>query len=341
MISWGILSTARIGLTAVAPAILAVPEARLAGVASRTPEKANEFLADLGRDTGRRLEDVKVYDSYDALLDDPDIDAVYIPLPNSMHSEWTIKAAKAKKHILCEKPMAVDAQQARYTIDFCKNEGVLFMEAFMYQFHPQYQRIREILAAGRIGEMRLVRSAFTFPLLNRQDIRYSKALAGGSLMDVGCYCIHSARLLFGEEPISVAASAVMENGVDTTLTGILNFSRGRMAIFDVSFTMPRRQLLEIVGTEGVILVERPWKAEGLETRLLVGSGLGDGDCSGFEAIAVPAASAYQLEVEAFCQAIEGKRPLPVDPETSYRNMLVIDAVRKAAESGKTVCLSSS
>ncbi len=338
MISWGILSTARIGLDAVAPAILATPQARLAAVASRTPQKANECVNTLSKNTGHPLDDVKIYDSYEALLDDPDIDAVYIPLPNSMHAEWTIKAAKAKKHVLCEKPMAIDAQQARYTIDFCKNEGIVFMEAFMYQFHPQYQRIREILASGRIGEVRLIRSAFTFPLPNRQDIRYSKVLAGGSLMDVGCYCIHSARLLFGEEPVSVSASAIMENGVDSTLTGILNFRGGRMALFDVSFATARRQLMEIVGTKGVILVERPWKAEGLEAKLLIGPGLGDVDCSSFEVETTPAVSAYELQIEAFCRAIEGKQPLPVDPEMSYRNMLVIDAVRKAAETGETVRL---
>jgi xylose dehydrogenase (NAD/NADP) len=338
MVTWGILSTARIGLNAVAPAILAVPQARLAAVASQTPGKAEEYLSALSKNTGRQLDDVKAYDSYEALLDDPDIDAVYIPLPNGMHAEWTIRAAKAKKHVLCEKPMAVDAGQARYTIDFCKNEGIIFMEAFMYQFHPQYQRIREILAAGRIGDVRLIRSAFSFPLPNRQDIRYSKELAGGSLMDVGCYCIHSARLLYGEEPVSVAASGVLENDVDSAMTAILNFPRGRKALFDVSFTAARRQVMEIVGTEGVILVERPWKSEGVETRLLIGSGLDEQGWSGLEAETMPAVSTYQLEVEAFCDAVEGRRPLPVDPEGSYRNMLVIDAVRKAARTKETLCL---
>lgn len=338
MISWGVLSTARIGLKSVVPAILATPGARLAAIASQTPGKAAQWLATLGENSGRSLDGVKVYDTYAALLADPEIDAVYIPLPNSLHSEWTIRAARAKKHVLCEKPMAISAEEARHTIDICKAEGVAFMEAFMYQFHPQYQRIREILAAGRIGEPRLIRSAFTFPLGNRNDIRYSEALAGGSLMDVGCYCIHSARLLFGEEPISVVASADMENNVDTTMTGILNFSGGRMALFDASFSTASRQLMEIVGTEGVILVERPWKAEGQVATLSVGPSRGYEDGPNFATETLPLVSAYQLEVEAFCQAVEGEKPLPVDPEDAYRNMLVIDAVAKAAKIKATVNL---
>lgn len=336
MVSWGVLSTARIGLQSVAPAILATPGANIAAIASQTPGKAEEYLKTLSQSSRHSLDEVKVYDTYEALLEDPDIDAVYIPLPNGLHSEWTIRAAKAKKHVLCEKPMAIDAKEARHTIDTCRAEGVLFMEAFMYQFHPQYQRIREIMASGQIGEPRLIRSAFTFPLSNRDDIRFSQALAGGSLMDVGCYCIHSARLLFGEEPVSVLASAEMENNVDTTVTGVLNFSGGRMASFDASFSVASRQLMEIVGTEGVILVERPWKAEGQVAKLSVGPTRGYGN--GYVTETLPLVSAYQLEVEAFCQAVKGQQPLPVDPENAYRNMLVIDAVRKAAKVEKTVYL---
>ena len=336
MVSWGVLSTARIGLQSVAPAILATPGARLAAVASETPGKAEKWVKALSESSGHSLDEVKIYDTYGALLEDPDIDAVYIPLPNSLHSEWTIRAAKAKKHILSEKPMAIDAKEARHTIDACRAEGVLFMEAFMYQFHPQYRRIREIMASGQIGQPRLIRSSFTFPLSNRADIRFSQALAGGSLMDVGCYCIHSARLLFGEEPVSVLASAEMENNVDTTMTGVLNFSGGRVALFDVSFSVTSRQLMEIVGTEGVILVERPWKAEGEAAKLSVGPTRGyERD---YVTETLPLVSAYQLEIEVFCQAIKGQHSLPIDPEDAHRNMLVIDAVRKAAKTEKTVYL---
>ncbi|NLJ86917.1 MAG: Gfo/Idh/MocA family oxidoreductase [Firmicutes bacterium] len=340
MVRWGVLSTARIGLNAVAPAILATPEAKLVAIASETEGKAEEWLKTLSANTGRALGDVKIYDTYDALIKDPDIDAVYIPLPNGLHSEWSIKAARAKKHVLCEKPAASDAKEARHTIDTCKAEGVLYMEAFMYQFNPQYARIKEILADGTIGEPKLIRSAFTFPLPDKGNIRYSQDLAGGSLMDVGCYCIHSARLLFGDEPISVCGSAKMDGGIDITMTGILNFSGGRMALFDVSFESASRQLMEIVGTEGVILVERPWKAEVEPAKLSIGPSRGYEDGPKFVTETLPFVSAYQLQVEAFGDAVKGRRPLPVNPEDAYKNMVVIDAVREAARTGRTVPITS-
>lgn len=338
MVRWGVLSTAKIGLNSVAPAILKASGAELVAVASQTEGKANTYVKELSKNTGKDLNHVRVYDSYDGLLEDPEIDAVYIPLPNSLHSEWTIKAARAKKHVLCEKPAASEAKEARHTIDVCRSEGVVFMEAFMYQFNPQYQRLKSIMAEGRIGEPRLIRSAFTFPLPNRSNIRYSEDLAGGSLMDVGCYCIHSARLLFGEEPVSVLASAEMEGSVDTTMVGILNFTDGKMASFDVSFSTASRQLMEIVGTEGVIVVERPWKAEVEPAKISIGPSFGYEDRDKFVTETLPFVSAYQLQIEAFGDAVTGKRPLPVDPEDAYKNMLVIDAVRKAARVEKTVRL---
>ncbi|NMB23960.1 MAG: Gfo/Idh/MocA family oxidoreductase [Firmicutes bacterium] len=340
MVRWGVLSTARIGLTSVAPAILKASGSRLVAVASQTETKANTWVKELSMNTGRNLDHVKIYDTYEGLLSDPEIDAVYIPLPNSLHSEWTIKAARAKKHVLCEKPAASDAKETRHTIDICKAEDVLFMEAFMYQFNPQYERLKSIMAEGTIGEPRLIRSAFTFPLPNRGNIRYREDLAGGSLMDVGCYCIHSARLLFGEEPVSVLASAEMEDNVDTTTAGILNFSNGKMASFDVSFSVASRQLMEIVGTEGVILVERPWKAEVEPAKISIGPSFGYEDRDKFVTETLPFVSAYQLQIEAFGDAVTGKRALPVDPEDAYRNMLVVDAVRKAARVEKTVRLKS-
>ncbi len=340
MVRWGVLSTARIGLTSVAPAILNASGAHLAAVASETEGKAAAWLGELSKSSGKNLDHVRIHDTYAGLLADPEIDAVYIPLPNSLHSEWTIKAARAKKHVLCEKPAAIDAKQARHTIDLCRAEGVLFMEAFMYQFHPQYERLKEMLAEGKIGEPKLIRSAFTFPLPNRGNIRYSQALAGGSLMDVGCYCIHSARLLFREEPLSVLSSAEMENNVDTSMIGVLNFSGGRMAMFDVSFSVVSRQSMEIVGTEGVILVERPWKAEVEPAKVSIGPSIGYEDGPKFVTETLPFVSAYKLQVEAFCDAVKERRPLPVDPEDTYRNMLVIDAVREAARAEKTVYLKS-
>ena len=336
VVKWGILSTARIGLISVVPAILNTAEAKLEAVASRGAEKLKPYLNQLSKDTGKDLESVKMYKSYEELLNDPEIDAVYIPLPNSLHAEWTIKAAKAGKHVLCEKPAAIDALEARRIIDFCEDSGVFFMEAFMYQFHPQYDRIKTIISEGHIGEPKLIRSAFSFPLPDKANIRYSETLAGGSLMDVGCYCVHSARLIFDQEPVTVAAQAELENNVDTSMVGILNFPNGKVASFDVSFDAAPRQCMDIVGTEGVITVRRPWKAEDAPAELIIGGRVGYGEQDGAVKETLPFVSAYELQVKAFCDAVLAKQPLPVDPEDAYKNMRVMDALQKAVRVGKWV-----
>ncbi|NLJ23959.1 MAG: Gfo/Idh/MocA family oxidoreductase [Firmicutes bacterium] len=338
MVSWGILGTAQIALDKVAPAILATPGARLAGLASRSGDKAAEWLEKMRQQSGQELADTKVYTSYAALLDDPAIDAVYIPLPNSLHCEWTIKAAQAKKHVLCEKPLACSAEEARLMIDTCRQAGVLLMEGFMYQFSPQYDRVRELLAQDRIGEPMLLKAAFSYMLDNRNDIRYSRALGGGSLMDVGCYCIHGVRTLFGEEPISVSAYERHDEHIDTSYLGILAFPGGKMALIDASFSMTARQSIEIVGTKGVILIDQPFIADTKPTVLTIGPTLGFSDTSSFTKEVIPAASTYQLEIAAFSQAVAECKVLPIDPEDGYRNMRVIRAVAEAARTKRTVQL---
>src|SRR5437868_4178110 len=212
-VRWGVISAAQIGLNHVIPAIQRSANGRVVCLGTPRREEVREKAEKLGIP--------RVYDQYDAVLEDPEVEAVYIPLPNSMHREWTLRAAEAGKHILCEKPMALTAAESREMIAACRQRGVRLMEAFMYRFHPQQATIREVLASGRIGAIKMVRSAFTFrlDLSDTSNIRLSRELWGGALMDVGCYCINAARAYFGGEPKSVLASARIpaELGVDTTL----------------------------------------------------------------------------------------------------------------------------
>jgi len=193
-IRWGILSTANIAVKRFIPGAVRSRNGVVAAIASRDLHRA--------RDVAESLAIPRAYGSYQELLDDPEVDAIYNALPNSLHAEWTIKAAAAGKPILCEKPLALDADQAHRMIDGCRSHGVLLMEAFMYRFHPQHARVIELIESGAIGELRFVRTAFTFMLepFPADNVRLSSELGGGALMDVGCYCVNASRMLFGEEP---------------------------------------------------------------------------------------------------------------------------------------------
>src|SRR5690625_3641095 len=210
IVRWGIIGNARIAREELIPAIKEANNAELTAIASRSPAAAK----DAAETYGFR----KFHDSYDALLRDPDVDAVYIPLPNGLHAEWTVKAARAGKHVLCEKPAALTSVEAQRMVEACRVNGVVFMEAFMYQFHPQHQRVRAIVASGEIGQVRLMHSRFAFQLGDPGNVRFDKKLGGGALYDVGCYCIHSSRHILGVEPSGVYAQAHADpdSGVDLT-----------------------------------------------------------------------------------------------------------------------------
>src|SRR5439155_12073317 len=197
--------------------------------------------------------------SYEALLADPKIDAVYIPLPNTLHAEWTQKAADAGKHVLCEKPLATTAAEARAVVDYCRSKKVKLMDGFMWPHHARTTRLRQIIDSGAIGEVRQVCGTFTFPLGdNPANIRLQSSLAGGSLLDVGCYPVYGIRWAFGAEPVRAFATATLREGVDLSMSGVLEFVGGRVGLFDCGFTLPLRQWLEISGTEGVIRVPEMW-----------------------------------------------------------------------------------
>jgi xylose dehydrogenase (NAD/NADP) len=320
-IRWGVLSTANIGRAAVIPAIQAARNGEVVAVASRDLEKAKEFAGRLGIP--------HAHGSYMALLEAEDIDAIYIPLPNSLHREWTIRAAQAGKHILCEKPLALNADECLEMDAAARQHGVILMEAFMYRFHPRTQKALEMVRAGAIGELRMIHSAFTFRLTRPDNIRWNAELGGGSLMDVGCYCVNISRSAAGKEPEVVQAVARWSSsGVDEQMAGTLQFAGGLLAQFDSALTMERREAYELIGTDGFLAVE---------TAFLPGEGpVAIEEVHGRrqrEKYMVDGADEYQLMVEHFADCVlQGQTPR-YTPSEAAANMRVIRALYRSAENG--------
>jgi xylose dehydrogenase (NAD/NADP) len=320
-IRWGILSTANIGRAAVIPAIQAAHNGEVVAVASRDPEKAKAFAGRLGIP--------RAYGSYTALLEAEDIDAVYIPLPNSLHREWTLRAAQAGKHILCEKPLALDAGECLEMEAAARQHGVVLMEAFMYRFHPRTQKALELVRAGAIGELRMIHSAFTFRLTRPDNIRWSAELGGGSLMDVGCYCVNLSRTAAGREPEVVQATARWStSGVDEQMAGILRFAGGLLTQFDCALTMERREAYELAGTDGFLTVEAAFLPGDGPVAIEEVHGRGE-----HKRHMVDGADEYQLMVEHFADCIlQGQTPRYSAAEAAA-NMRVIRALYRSAENG--------
>lgn len=315
---WGVLSTANIARKAVNPAIHASANGRLVAVASRDEERARAFAEDQGIP--------RAYGSYEALLEDEEVDAVYVPLPNSLHKEWTIRAAQAGKHVLCEKPLALDATQCREMAEVASSNDVKLMEAFMYRFHPQTQRFLEMVREEAVGTLQQIRSSFTFLLDREKDIRWDAGLGGGALMDVGCYCVNLSRTLAGREPVEVRAMANFRPaGVDEQMAGSLRFEGGLLAHFDCALTMERTQAYQVVGTEGHMRVMEAFVP-----------GTEDTSIEQFDVqnnltrVSVPGADQYRLMVEHFGDCALQDRPVRYPPEDAARNMEVIQALYASA-----------
>ncbi len=318
-INWGILGTARIAEQQLIPALHAATNAHLLGVASRHESQAHAYA--------RRNGIERVYGSYEQLLADPDIDAVYLPLPNGLHAQWTLQSAQAGKHVLCEKPAALSAAQTREMVQACATHDVVFMEAFMYPFHPQWDRVHELLNSGELGELNIVHANFSFPLANPTDIRWDSQMGGGSLYDVGCYCIHVARSLAHNAPaveVQGIAQFTEDGVVDKAFTGALKFANGLLAHFDCSFTAADRQFVEIVGSRGSIQVLYPFRPDkGTPTLIVRGP-------SGERQETFPATDMYKLQVEHFSDCVQFQRTPHNTGEDSIRNMELIDALYTAA-----------
>jgi predicted dehydrogenase len=255
-VRWGVMaSSAQVAQLAVLPAIVASPKADLVATAS---------LSGAGDGFGA----ARAYDSYDALLGDGEVDAVYIALPNSLHREWTERAAEAGKHVLCEKPLACDAAEAQAMADACDRAGVLLLEAYMTPFHPRSTVLEDVLRSERLGRLLFARTSFTGTLQRPDDHRWRPEMGGGALLDVGIYCLAPLLLAAGRLPEAVAASARMtDGGVDASFSGWLDFGDGFSASFDCSFEAPERQRIDVIGTEAVITVERTFTPGPDDTRI--------------------------------------------------------------------------
>ena len=314
---WGVLSTANIGVKSVIPALQASSNGEVVAISSRNRDKARE-VAD-------KLAIAEAYGSYEELLAS-DIDAVYNPLPNSLHKEWTLKALGAGKHVLCEKPLGISADECEEMAVVAKENGVLLMEAFMYRFHPRFAKLTELLERGTIGELMLVRSTFSFKLSREDDIRWQPDLGGGALYDVGCYCVSMSRTLAGEEPVSVQAYARWsDTGVDEVLAGALRFPNGVLAQIDCGFALDRREFVEVVGSEGRLELTDAFTSKNREAHITE-KHPGQED----ETHRVSGEDPYKRMAEHFAACVLDNKPLRYPVSEAAANMRTIEALYRAA-----------
>lgn len=325
------MGNATIARVCVIPAIQKSKNGTVRALASRFPQKAS--------DTAAKNHINKIYGNYHDLLEDPVIEAIYIPLPNHLHHEWTIKALLAGKHVLCEKPLACNAQQAQEMADAAESAGCQLMEAFMFRYHPRNQTIRRLVRNGAIGMPRLVHAAFCYRMSpeafnNPQNARLKPNMGGGALLDVGCYGVSVARWLYGAEPLQVQCQACYHpDGVDIHITGMLKFDQERLATLEASFIAGLQQTYTVMGEKGVIEMPHdafiPWEKDALYT-------LRENDEETGTPVVVPGADEYQLMVEHFVDAARRDIPLECSPADSVGNMRVLDALSTAAQTGNTV-----
>jgi len=323
VLRWGLLSTARINRDLIPP-LQASKHNELAAVASRNQGQAEAYA--------REWDIPRAYGSYEALLEDPEIDVIYNSLPNHLHAEWSIKALRAGKHVLCEKPMALTLSEMDAMSAAAKETGLVLAEAFMYRHHPQTLKVKELVSGGALGLIRLIRGAFTFMLTGDRDIRLLPEMGGGSLWDVGCYPISYTRMLVGTEPLEVFGWQVRgPSGIDETFTGELRFAGDVLAQFDCGFKSQLRWQMEIVGSQGTLHVPSPFKP-GYNEKLL----LSREDQT--ETIIVPGQELYMGEVEDMADAVLRGKPQGVSLRDSRGNAAAILALLESAGKNQPVSL---
>lgn len=324
-VRWGVLGTAKIARTQMIPAILRSENAEIVGIASNSRR---------AKETAATFSIPNYFESYEELLHSKLIDAVYIPLPNHLHKKWTMEAAKHGKHVLCEKPASLSAEETVEMADICRKNHVKFMEALMYQFHPQHKRVQEIIRSGEIGEIKFMSASFSFHLDDKdQNIRMKKEMGGGSIYDVGSYCIHAIRNFLQSEPREVEAHAEIDHqtGVDTTAISYLKFENGLHATFNCSINMAFRQEYEIVGTKGRILVPRAFRPD-----TNGGKGLILVQTQNVDRKEKITADLYKLEIEHFSQAILDDFQPSYKAENAVNNMKIIDACYRSIKANQMI-----
>ena len=324
VLRWGIVSTANIGVRKVIPATQKAHRCEVVSIASRDGERAARVAGELGIP--------RAHGTYEALLADTEVDAVYIPLPNNDHAAWTIAAARAGKHVLCEKPLAMSAAEAERMMEACASEGIVLMEAFMYRLHPSWEAVRDLVASGRIGRLRAVQSWFSYYNDDPRNIRNLPELGGGALYDIGCYCINLSRMLFGREPTRVEASLTRdETGTDVLTSAILAFGED-VATFACSTRSEPDQRVHIYGTEGRISIGIPFNIPPDQPAEITVTSGGDPPVNpDSETLTFPAADMYTIQAERFANAALDGEPPPIPPEDAIGNLRVIEAVFRAGE----------
>jgi xylose dehydrogenase (NAD/NADP) len=321
VLNWGLLSTAHINRSLIPP-IKKSERNELVAVASRDADKASAYA--------RKWDIPRSFGSYEAMLADPDIDVIYISLPNSLHAEWTIRAAQSEKHVLCEKPLAMSVTEVDAVREAADRQGVVVAEAFMYRHHPQSQQVKLLVDEGQIGNLQLIRGCFTFQIGNKDDIRLVSKLGGGSIWDVGCYPISYARFLVGGDPELVYGWQICnDDGVDLQFVGQMRFPNGVMAQFDSSFQTPFRTQMEIVGDQGSLEIANPFKPGWSNVIHLTR----DGETKD---ITVPGEELYSGEVEDMADAILFGRNPRISLQDSRGNVATIQSLLESASLGKPV-----
>ncbi len=320
-VRWGILSTADINRKLLAGAAES-PEVEVVAVGSRDLDRARAFAERYGIP--------RAYGSYEQLLADRDVEAVYVPLPNTLHVDWSVRALEAGKHVLCEKPLDRRPEAVERAFDAAERAGRLLAEAFMYRHHPQTATLVELVRGGAIGELRLVRSAFSYPLFEESNIRLRPEVEGGALMDVGCYCVSGSRLLAGEPERVFGRAYVGPTGTDWVFTGSLRFPGGVLATFDCATCLTPRDELEAVGSEGSLFLDDPWHCNRPVIELRRGEEV--------ERIEIGPANPYRLELEDANAAIRGERAPLLGREDAVAQARVIEALFRSAETGADVVL---
>jgi xylose dehydrogenase (NAD/NADP) len=326
-LKWGIMGCANIAIRSVIPGTQASETGEVVAIASRDLVKAQQAAANANIP--------HAYGSYEALLEDPEVDAVYIPLPNDLHKEWTIKAAQAGKHVLCEKPMALNTQEVKEMVKAAEQAGVCLAEAFMYRHHPRYEQLEAVLRSGEIGEIRGLHSNFTFHgAIDKPNVRYVQAMGGGSLYDVGVYPISVARMILGTEPEAVTVHALysqQHDHVDMMAAGLIEFPNHVALTFDCGMWAYFRNELEILGTKGRIQVPSAFVNSGKEKSYfeVVTE-------AGQRLVETPHVNQYALQADAFAHAVWGEKPLRFGAQDAIRNMLVLDACLQSARERRRI-----
>ncbi|GAB4258729.1 MAG: Gfo/Idh/MocA family oxidoreductase [Methylomicrobium sp.] len=326
---WGILGAARVN-ERLMPAIVEAANAELVAIGSRRPGAAAETLAKYAP----HRSEVRAYDSPEAILDDSEVEAVYLPMANHEHAEWALRAIEKGKHVLCEKPMALRVSDIEAIETAARRYNVTVMEGFMYRFHPQHTRVLDIVRSGAIGEIRTVRSSFSFMMKPARLYRLSESIerGGGAMWDIGCYAIHALRLFFDAMPVSVSAvSKYVESGADSASSGVIDFGDGRYAHFDFSFERARRCEYEVIGTKGGLKCHGVWQNPG--DIPVISWWTEDGRRT--EEV-LPVADHFRLEIEHFSDCVlNGKAPA-LSLDDAKMNCRIIVAALQSAEDGKSV-----